>query len=137
MKIDINKIPAEGLVLEENIPVSELELDTDVVKFNGSINAKAQVTRITNAITVDLELSGVMVMFCSRCLEEFSLDLDKKLQFNYSADDRQSMLDINPDIREEIILDCPVKPLCSSNCKGLCPKCGVNLNEGGCSCAIT
>lgn len=125
------------MVLAEDIPVSELELDTEAIKFKGSVAARAHIERITNAISVGLELSGNMVMSCSRCLQEFSAHFEKTLKLNYSADEQKQMLDINPDIREEIILDSPVKPLCSPGCKGLCPKCGGNLNEGGCSCATT
>jgi uncharacterized protein len=48
--------------------------------------------------------------------------------------ERSLAIDLNPDIREEIILVYPIKPLCSIDCKGLCPKCGKNLNEGKCNC---
>jgi len=137
MKIDINKIPAEGLVLQEDIPASELDLDSEAVKFKGSLNVRAKVERITNAISFELELAGDMLLSCSRCLTEFPVELKKKFKLNYSADEQKQMLDINPDIREEIILDSPVKPLCSPGCRGLCHKCGMNLNEGGCSCATT
>ncbi|MBM3255087.1 MAG: DUF177 domain-containing protein [Candidatus Omnitrophica bacterium] len=137
MKIDINKIPIEGLFLEEDIASAELDLDTQVVKFQGALKVRADISMITNAVTVSLQLSGVMGLFCSRCLKEYSLELEKKLQLNYPADNRNLILDLNPDIREEIILDYPVKPLCIQDCRGLCPKCGNNLNEGGCSCATT
>ncbi|MFH0738859.1 MAG: YceD family protein [Candidatus Omnitrophota bacterium] len=137
MKIDINKIPIEGLFLEEDIVSSELDLDTQAVKFQGALKVRADIFIITNAVTVSLQLSGAIGTCCSRCLKEYSLELKKKLQLNYPADNRNLILDLNPDIREEIILDYPVKPLCSQDCKGLCPGCGNNLNEGGCSCAIT
>lgn len=137
MKIDINKIPAEGSVLEENISAGELDLDTELVRLQGPLKVRAVFSRITNAITVKLDLAAVMELFCGRCLKEYTLDFSKKLQLSYSADKGQLTLDINPDIREEVILDYPVKPLCRPECKGLCPKCGKNLNEGGCSCATT
>ena len=35
---------------------------------------------------------------------------------------------------EEFVLALPVRPLCKPDCKGLCPDCGKNLNEGSCSC---
>ncbi len=137
MKIDVNKIPVEGLILEENISPVELDLDTELVKFQGALKVTAQISRITNAVTVSLDLSGVIELVCGRCLEEYRIELEKSLQLNYSLEKGQLILDINPDIREELILDYPIKSLCSPACKGLCPKCGKNLNEGGCSCAIT
>jgi uncharacterized protein len=39
-------------------------------------------------------------------------------------------------VREEIILSIPMKAVCSETCKGLCPECGQNLNEGQCDCVV-
>ena len=47
----------------------------------------------------------------------------------------QRILDMEPAVREYIILSIPMKPLCKEECAGLCPSCGVNLNEASCSCA--
>ncbi len=137
MKININQIAPEGLILEEEIPVASLDLETEIIKFRGPVRIKAKVFKITNALTVDLTLNCSAYAICSRCLNEFKIDLDKKLSLNYPVSKQELTLDLGPDIREETILDYPLKPLCIPNCKGLCPKCGKNLNEGGCSCAIT
>jgi uncharacterized protein len=137
VKIDINKIPLEGLTLEEEVNPSGLDLETDIVKLLEPIKIRAGVSKITNAVTVNLSLSGSMHLNCSRCLREFNVALKKILRLNYHVDRTEPIIDLDQDIREEIILDYPIKPLCNSDCKGLCPKCGKNLNEGGCSCAIT
>ncbi len=137
MKIDINKIPLEGLTLKEEVNPSGLDLETDIVKLLEPIKIRAEVSKITNAVTVNLSLSGSMHLNCSRCLREFNVALKKVLRLNYHVDRTEPIIDLDQDIKEEIILDYPIKPLCNPNCKGLCPKCGKNLNEGGCSCAIT
>ena len=137
MKIDINKILLEGLTLEEEINPSALDLETDIVKFLEPIKIRAEVSKITNAVTVNLSLSGSIHLNCSRCLREFNVALKKNLRLNYHVDRTEPIIDLDQDIKEEIILDYPIKPLCNPDCKGLCPKCGKNLNEGGCSCAIT
>jgi len=137
VKIDINKIPLKGLILEEEASFSSLELETDTVKFSGPIKIKAEVSRITNAVTVNLSLSGSTHLNCSRCLRELEVELKKDLKFNYRSDRAKPIIDLDQDIKEEIILDYPISSLCSPECKGICPKCGKNLNEGGCSCAIT
>ena len=152
MKIDINKIPLEGLTLEEEVNPSALDLETDIVKLLEPIKIRAGVSKITNAVTVNLSLSGSIHLNCSRCLREFNVALKKILRLNYHVDRIEPIIDLDQDIREEIILDYPIKPLCNPDCKGLCPKCGKNLhpervdppihlkegsNEGGCSCAIT
>lgn len=137
MKVVINQIPPEGLNLEQDLLSSDLDLQTDIVKFTKPIKVKATLYRITNAVCVNLGLSAVMHTNCSRCLNELDIDFKKNLQLSYPVNKLTQVIELNPDIREEIILDYPMKPLCQPDCKGLCPKCGKNLNEGGCSCATT
>jgi uncharacterized protein len=43
-------------------------------------------------------------------------------------------IDLSPAVREQILLSVPAAPLCGEDCKGLCPKCGKDLNEGDCGC---
>ena len=51
----------------------------------------------------------------------------------YSIDDT-GVMDLAPLLREEVILAVPMGVLCRSDCAGLCPVCGQNLNEGTCDC---
>ena len=137
MKININQIPLEGLIIDEEITAKALDVETDTVKLRGPIMLEAEISKITNAVTVKLSLSAKLSLVCGRCLNEFEIDLKKKLQLNYPVGKGDLVIDLGPDIRQEIILDYPLKPLCRPECKGLCHKCGKNLNEGGCSCATT
>jgi uncharacterized protein len=134
MKININNISPEGLNLEEDILPSTLDLETDIMKFRGPIKVEAGVSKITNTVTVDLSLKAAMCLVCSRCLEETQTDIKKNLKLNYQADKLNPIIDLSQDIREEIILEYPIKPLCKPDCLGLCPKCGKNLNAGECDC---
>jgi uncharacterized protein len=43
-------------------------------------------------------------------------------------------INIGEDVRDYALLALPMKKLCSEDCKGLCPKCGKNLNDGSCNC---
>lgn len=135
VNININQISSEGLTLEEKIEPASLDLDTDTVKFKKAIKVTAGITKITNVVTVNLTLSGSAQMNCSRCLNDFEVDFKKDLRLSYLVDKSKPVIDLNPDIRGEVILDYPMKPLCNPDCKGLCPKCGKNLNEGNCSCS--
>ena len=138
MKIDINNIPAQGkLTIEEEIDASSLDLETDLVRFIKPLKVKADVSKITNTVTVDLILNTSMQTNCSRCLNEIEIDFKKNLKLHYPVSKLKPVIDLVQDIREEIMIDYPVRPLCNPDCKGLCPKCGKNLNEGGCSCATT
>ncbi|MDD5130766.1 MAG: YceD family protein [Candidatus Omnitrophica bacterium] len=137
MKITINQVPQEGLYFKEAIDPKDLDLDTALIKFRSPVKLIAQVSRITNALIVDLNIHGVAFADCSRCLNEFEWVFDKDVQLSYPLESGDVFIDLNPDIREEIILDYPIKPLCKTNCKGLCLKCGKNKNEGGCNCGST
>lgn len=137
MKIVINRVPEEGLYLEEEVDPAELDLATALIKITAPVKVTGQVTRITNALTIDLRIQAALLTECSRCLSEFECAFDKQIQLNCTLDSSDIFIDLNPNIRDEIILDYPMKPLCGAKCKGLCVKCGNNKNQGGCNCALT
>jgi uncharacterized protein len=137
MKIAINQVPAEGLDLDEKIKSAQLDLDTELIKFGPLLEVRGKVTRITNALTVELNIQGSLGADCSRCLNRYDWKLDKNVRFTYPLESSDNFIDLDPDIREEIILDYPIKPLCRPDCQGLCLKCGKNKNEGGCNCGST
>jgi len=134
MKIDINQIPFEGLTLTEQLNPATLDLESDIIKFSGPVTVEAHITRITNAVTVDLSLKALIHSSCSRCLGDIEVGLKKDARLSYPINEAELSIDLNPDIREEIIIDYPIKPLCRTDCLGLCPECGKNLNEGKCDC---
>lgn len=136
MNIDVNRIPQQGLFLQESIDVKKLNLDTELLKFARPVKAEARVSRITNTVNIELVLSTLINATCSRCLEEFTIDFKKELQLNYIGDKSKNLIDLNPAIAEEIILDFPMRPLCKPDCLGLCPKCGKDLNQGKCNCVL-
>lgn len=134
MKIDINQISAEGLTLTEDFQSGSLDLDTDFIKFSSPLKVTAEVTKITNALTVHLNMSASLKTICSRCLADMDINFKKDFDLNLPADKQNPVIDLDPEIREEVILDYPLKPLCKAGCQGLCPKCGKNLNEDKCNC---
>ena len=86
---------------------------------------------------------------CSRCLEPvkvpFSLTLERALDMNQTDEDRVKDLDEQPYlqgynldvdqlVRDELLLNLPMKVLCDEDCKGICNRCGANLNYETCDC---
>jgi uncharacterized protein len=47
---------------------------------------------------------------------------------------RDDQIDLSAVLSEQVVIDVPMKPVCSEECKGLCPNCGADLNEGECNC---
>ena len=114
------------------------------MKVTGEITNTAGYMRMTLTMSVDYQAE------CARCLDTvtgcFSLDLEKtvapkKLLENLDEDKlddyaiiEDGFLDMDEPLREQIEMEFPVRFLCKDDCKGLCSKCGQNLNHGECSC---
>ncbi|MBS5523665.1 MAG: DUF177 domain-containing protein [Clostridiales bacterium] len=108
---------------------------------------------ITNMGNKEISIVGhigvVLCIPCARCLEDvptsFSLDIDKTIDLKESDEDRindldetcyinHSSLDVDRLVSNEILIHFPMKTLCREDCKGICFKCGQNLNLGECGC---
>jgi len=136
MRIDIANIPQEGFEQEEALSPKELDIETQAIAFKKPVYIRVFVTRITNAVNVEAEVTAEMEFVCGRCLENFKAVLERKFKLHYAAEKSQQFIELDPDIREELILNYPLNPVCKSDCKGLCYKCGANLNEEKCSCSV-
>ena len=88
-----------------------------------------------NELLVRGTLSLPCACICGRCGGDFEAvfaEQDYCEAFNVAGLER---LDLTESAREGIILALPSYPICKEACKGLCPHCGKNLNEGACACA--
>lgn len=112
---------------------------TGQLEVAGEIVNNGRALKVTG--TVKANAAGV----CSRCLGEFGAPVtipfaeDFQEASQAAAGDDNTVysgdeIDLGDLIREAIILAEPIKPLCSQDCKGLCPKCGINLNQTTCEC---
>lgn len=78
---------------------------------------------------------------CDLCGEAFTKAYDTKVSATFSEHPEEDefpfdgvTVDLSDAVREAVILAFPSRLTCKDDCKGLCPKCGVNLNNGECSC---
>ena len=109
------------------------------------------VLTITHTGEKKLEIQGeaklTLLMPCDRCLDPvkvpFRLSIEEELDMNQSDEERVEALDEQPYvsgysldvdrlIASELMVNLPMKVLCREDCKGICRKCGKNLNEGAC-----
>ncbi|MDP2921518.1 MAG: DUF177 domain-containing protein [Candidatus Omnitrophota bacterium] len=134
MKIFVDKIPEGGLELSEKIePGSLLLEDQTVISFLNPIDVKADVTKTSGEIFVDISVESPVEYTCVKCLSRFDGIFRKK--FNVIREVKPAeVVELDDEIRQEIILDYPMKVICKPDCKGLCPNCGQNLNAGECEC---
>ena len=155
MSLDISSI-----VTCENKSVTEevqIELDTFKSRMGDfPITEKSPVElKITNQenkrLLIQGEVDFTALIPCGRCLEEvpthIHFEIDKKLPINGAEVSEEEMddsdyligfdLDVDRLIYEEILVNWPMKVLCSDDCKGICKVCGINLNKGDCNCQRT
>ncbi len=131
--------------LEYELDLSGLELD-GVKPFCAPIRVQAEFRGFAGSVELSARLLYTISMPCDRCGETAVRDLDREFfhilvrELGSEQDDDayvvtpEERLDLDELLREDVLLDLPSKYLCSPDCKGLCPKCGKNLNEGPCNC---
>ena len=89
------------------------------------------------------QFSAVVKAECVRCLSEYDQSLQTSFDELYAFSQRTASesglilpedanIDFEPLVREYLILEIPISPVCKPDCKGLCPMCGENLNEQTC-----
>lgn len=128
MKVPVDRIRPEGLQVQEDADPQKLDLNTEVACFRAPLKIEARLERISDVVNASLNVRGTLVLVCCRCLSEFNIELDQGFTVDYQVEKGMRLIDLDPDIRDHIMLEYPLKPLCSEACKGLCPRCGANLN---------
>lgn len=135
------------------------ELDTDLaveLHLVSPTRGQLRLMRTSAGILVTGTLVQRIEETCSRCLERFTREQSIQLNDEFvpvidvvtglpaaEPDDAEAfrltpdhMLDLNEAIRQYAILEDPLQPLCSPDCRGLCVGCGANLNLGPCGCQV-
>lgn len=164
MRIDVADILHEpGASFSFDLTGSEHELSG--LDIGGQVQKGVRVrgiaTSLGNGVYVEANVVGSLKLQCSRCLTHFihPFNINCEARFMESlqpegqpqvddetrepADDIEEFLldgtfcDLDEMIGHEIILNLPMKPLCTAECKGLCPVCGKDLNDGPCDCQNT
>lgn len=122
------------------IPSIRLSPDLDLSILSGV----ARVTRTSQGLLLQVKMRAFIVVECARCLTRFSqeLNIDFTDLYAFSPDSvtdsglllpDTGKIDLEPVLREEMTLAMPINPVCNSDCKGLCPICGNDLNQTTCN----
>lgn len=120
--------------LDGELPAAFLDVqDTAQMKFPGPVAYDVEAGATVGGTVVRGAIAMPIVFQCGRCLQEFSRRLEAEVCHFYDKSD-EAELDMAEDIREDILLEVPMNPLCAEDCRGLCLKCGVDLNHGSCRC---
>lgn len=134
MKINVKRIPEDGEAIRGTEPATSMDLDSPDVHFDHDVEYDFFCQIQGNALLVTGKLMTLATLRCGRCLQMFQAPLNVGSFVFHQELQGQDFVDLTPSIREDIILELPQRALCDQKCKGLCPSCGKDLNEGSCRC---
>ena len=147
MIIDLKRI----FVNENSSLPIEYSLDMSNVDFSGvyplknPVEIKGSVTNKASLVELSVDITYVFEADCDRCgvytAKKHTLQIQKSLAPSIEGEESDSILlvpdmklDLDELVYSEVIVSLPMKHLCKEDCKGICFKCGKNLNEGKCDC---
>ena len=160
MKIRVDDLKDKTVELFSEEPLSQyspLQLleESGECHFPAPLGVHLTVASEFDHVRVSGRLTTTLNLGCSRCLSEFRMEIDSPFTIFYmkeaglGQDEDMELaeedlitafyegdeIDFTNEIIEQVMLAIPLKPLCNEDCKGLCPDCGTDLNETGCSCS--
>lgn len=157
LKININSLGPDPEIWHGKIKSEDLDVDTGY-QLKTPAEIKLIMQRLGQKVCFSVQAKAKIGLVCSRCLADYSADIgiDFKLVALPKEDfeplqrrQDQSMaeagepglmaysgeyVDLMPEVRGALLLATPMKPLCRSDCRGLCPNCGSDLNHQACDC---
>lgn len=112
-----------------------IDRNGDRISVRGKVEALARVDCVRCLRSLELAVEAPLEVFADRSgsgsrSDEKELERDDYMLFH---DGRN--LALSEEAREALILEVPIAPRCREDCRGLCPRCGADLNQGTCDCA--
>jgi uncharacterized protein len=122
-----------------DIPEIEIPPDLMLSDFKG----KVRINRTPQGLLVNAEFSAWLTLECVRCLENYHHPLQAIFNELYAFSKRSATesdlilpedgyIDLQPLLREYLLIELPISPLCKEDCQGLCSVCGINRNFSSC-----
>jgi uncharacterized protein len=160
VKLRVDDITADAKELSFSEPEGEINRALGLgpireYRLEGPVSVVLSYYRAGTELFFGGELTAATVASCARCAEEFIAPSGRSFRYvlaprsigdDNNADLRAEDLEfslydgeevnLTPLIREQMLLALPTRPLCREDCRGLCPRCGANLNECDCGCVI-
>jgi uncharacterized protein len=151
MYIDLTKLAEGRIDFDETL---QIKLDDEFAGLPGPCRITGELRKGAAGVDVEGKIEAAVQTECARCLIPISVNLDIPFKVSYVTEEyytaeKESELhgddlevatfdgekiDLTELGREQILLNLPTQPFCRADCRGLCPKCGANLNLAACSC---
>lgn len=158
LSVPLSAITENGVIIDVTVPTGHLQppdappVPARTVRVQGTLRHVGDEYLFTGTV------SGTYEHPCDRCLDEVSLPFEVPVLWSFRAggaaeepfaeitDEELELeelsafgfegtaIQLGPQVWEELVLNAPLKYLCSETCAGLCPRCGANLNRDTCTC---
>lgn len=156
LRFPLDELPLHGVDVEVNEAQEPIRLVlAEISEANGErrLAARLRVEPSRGRIEIRGRLDASVPMRCSRCTDPFPVDVghefrqvllrssEKDDEVEIEAEELDASefigeeLDLAETLREELLLALPDKPLCREDCRGICARCGAELNREACTCA--
>ena len=140
---EIIEVPGKSISFDRDIESDNLAFDS-VSSFISPLHAKGSVSNEAGVLHLRGEAAADLLCICDRCGEEFESRKTTQLEAVITEEDntddpelfviKDDGIDLDEVVSTCFVLDMETKFLCREDCKGICPGCGVNLNQGTCKC---
>jgi uncharacterized protein len=139
----VHEVRSGTVELAGPLDLAGIDPGRSVVPRDAEAQVDVTLTPYAGGIEVAGTVSAPWVGICRRCTTPVSGRLELSVHERYAdapvAEDElypiaDDTIDLGPLVRDAIVLDLPMAPLCREDCAGLCPQCGADRNEGPCGC---
>jgi uncharacterized protein len=146
--------------IENNLPFdlliepSSIDLEDEIISLTKPLQLIGKLTKKSVQVDVEGKINGEIELICSRCLENATTSIENAFKVAFITNDyftTETEVELNEEdldvslydgetidlielAREQMLLEVPTHFVCKSDCQGLCPKCGNNLNNQTCDC---
>lgn len=148
MKISIANIMKQNTAKEEfylKLPPAELGISPEDALIDGDVLLDFSVANVGDVVLLDGNVQAVFYRTCGRCTKTYRLTCIGEFKEKFypagtigiSEEElvfSDDLIDITQIVREGLLLAEPIQSVCSEDCKGLCPTCGIDKNTAECSC---
>ncbi len=155
LKFNVAQLLREIIGAQRSYTFTEERIILDPPLVLRAIDGKVQFTRTASGVIGAVNAQGIVATECTRCLKPIDMQVAVRFYDEFHSRfevntgiplpapdeedpffiDEQHMVDIGEAIREYTLIELPMRPLCMPDCKGLCPRCGVDWNNEQCTCS--
>ncbi len=140
--VDLMRRPGTQRDIQRIVHLGGLAVGDSSISPEADIAVVVMCESQSDSITVSGTVSAPWAATCRRCLSpvDHMMDVIVDEIFDKRSEDGDSyplaidFIDLEPMVRDVILLELPIAPVCREDCAGLCPNCGVNRNDSTCDC---